>query len=549
MRSIKTLKVILADDETLVKVGLKSLASWDDNCFEIIAEAGNGEEALELIGQHRPHLLITDIMMPKMDGIELIRRTRELYPEIRILVLSSYDEYRLVREAMKLGASDYLLKLNINRESMDEVLLKIREDILSSGETDYDSDTSAEIDPQSKLAAQQDLLRDVVSNIIPDRDYLNYRMSSLGIELSESSMYLALIETNLSSVENKFVDDQDIKLIDFVVEKIVSEIANEFFSSYFIKWSFGAYLLLFSTDEPNEKTLESTHKQILMMSSTIIDIIKKYANLESAIGISRHCSDFLKLPLAYKQALMSVSDLFYKGYGQVIFSNEAAQDSHADDESILHDFSEELVSALQLSDASSVKRLLSGAQNSIQNRHLSKQSVFSFCSQIVHLTDFYLSEGWKNYQRSRYDGKLIHESLFTQKTIGDIVKWLGNFISALGDYLSDNDGKSSHAMISKSKNYISENKYRNISLTEVADNLGISSSYLSSLFSKYTGMSFTEYVNKVKIIEAQKMIRKGNFKIYEISYQLGYDNACYFSKIFKKITGMTPTDYLQNSTK
>jgi len=546
MQQTKRLKVILADDETLVKVGLKSLASWDDNGFEITAEAGNGEEALQLIGQHQPHLLITDIMMPKMDGIELIRKTRELYPDIRILVLSSYDEYKLVREAMKLGASDYLLKLNISRESLDEVLSRLREEILSTG---IEADLIHDIDQQSKIAARQDLLRDIVSNIISDRAYLNYRLANLDIDLTENAMYLALIETNMNTVESKFCEDQDVKLLDFVIEQIVSEIANEFYTSYFVKWSFGVYLLIFSPDTSAQTTGSVSQGQIKLMGKTIIEIIKKYANLDASIGISRLCANYLELPAAYKQAMKAISGLFYMGYGKVVFSGEADDADQIEMSDLDDNISDELVSALQISDAASIRRLLTLAQITIQNRHLSRQAVFSFCSQIVHLADYHLGESWKNFQKNHADSRLSVEALFSRKTIRDIIAWLDLYSGVLLAFLAESGGRNSHAMITKAKKYITDNLYKNFSLTEVSEQLGISSSYLSCLFPKYTGMSFTEFVNKIKIIEAQKLIRQGQLKVYEISYRLGYENACYFSKIFKKITGMTPTDYLQASNK
>ena len=543
-----TLKVILVDDETLVRVGLKSLASWSENGFEIVAEASNGEEGLNLVQTCRPHLLITDIMMPKLNGIELIRQARAFDPSIKILVLSSYDDYNLVREAMKLGASDYLLKLNINRESLDEVLAKVKTDILSSQSAAL-GNGRPEMDQQSRIAAQQDFLKDVIGNLIFDREYLDFRLANLGLALRERCLQVAILETNMNAVESIFSEDQDIQLLDFVLEKIVTEIANEFFDSVFLKWAFGTYLIVFSNCGPDPAAADpmAIRQQIGLMSRTIIDMVKKYANLESSISVSSPCVSYLELPEAYSQARRVIGDLFYQGFGQVIFNDEYPIEANIVAGSFGEDISADFIRALQLSDAGEIRRLLAAAQSAIRSQHTDKQYIYSFCSLIAHLSDYYLGPGWKEYKITATGRKLLAETLLSQKTVADILACIDVFTGALTTYLASAGSKNSHALITKAKKYIADNRYKMLSLTEVADYLGISASYLSGLFPKFSGMPFTEYVNKIKIAEAQKLIRRGELKIYEISYRLGYENACYFSKIFKKIVGCTPTEYWQNT--
>lgn len=116
------LKVMLVEDELLVRLGIKSLVDWESHSFDYIGDAADGEKALELMEQDVPDILLTDIVMPRMDGLELIARVKEKYPDMMIIVLSSHDEYDYVRRAMKLGIEDYVLKTSIKPSVLLELL-------------------------------------------------------------------------------------------------------------------------------------------------------------------------------------------------------------------------------------------------------------------------------------------------------------------------------------------------------------------------------------------------------------------------------------------
>jgi len=537
------IRVVLVDDETLVKVGLKSLADWEKLGFEIVAEGSNGEEGLALIREYKPQLLITDIVMPKMDGIEMMRRAKELNPSLQVIVLSSYDEFELVRKSMKYGAWDYILKLNISRESMNEILERVREVILS--EEEKKAEPSVEhYDNWSTAAIRQVFLKSIIENTMPDRESIDAKLPMMDLKLNENRLQLGIIETNLYSLKDKYCDDHDIKQLDFMLTDILTEIGNEFFSSYFLKWSYGVYVMVFSADE--QTCGEVLRDRTDAMSSTIIEMLKKYVNLQASIGISNVCNGYQKLPVAFEQASLAIRAMFYSGYGKVLHYDECSKYEVGDP--IQFDLTEKLHRSITLSDTAGMNEIFSTVLKDINIRRIEKSSIYELCSQISCLCDIHLGEQWHSYKKKNGEANHKIDAVYTMRTISDISAWLENYRNGIVRCMNERNRDEKHVMIVRAKKYIEENCVGNITLRSVAQHLRISAGYLSGLFPKYTGMCFTEYVNAAKVEKAQQLIRQGQHKIYEISYMLGYDNACYFSKIFKKISGCTPTEYQLNHT-
>ena len=176
-------RILIADDDTMVRIGLKTVINWEENGFVLVGEAANGLEAMQLVQEKKPDIVITDIKMPGMDGIELIRQLRQQSTPPEILVLSSYDEFELVKQALKLGARDYLLKLNLNPEELLHSLRAI------AAENAAASPLFSGDDEKSCALLRQNFLWDVVSNYYMNGQQLEQSMRELEIHLEGRPVY------------------------------------------------------------------------------------------------------------------------------------------------------------------------------------------------------------------------------------------------------------------------------------------------------------------------------------------------------------------------
>jgi two-component system, response regulator YesN len=536
------LKVLLVDDETLVKVGIKFSANWQELGFKIVAEGNNGEHGLSLIKEFNPDLVITDIVMPKMDGIEMMRKAKEFNPDITFIILSSFNEFDLVKKAMKYGAWDYILKLNISEASMTEILTNVKEKIISSNTKVNIDNTPQVYDTQSTSIMRQEFLKSIIQNNFDDKKYIDTRLQVMNLKLDEKRMKLGIVKTNLYLTNSKY-SDKDIKLLDFMIIEILNEIGNEFFNCYFLKWSFGVYVVVFSPEESFE--IKDFQQQITIMGNTMIEMLKKYINVAAAISISDMYDSYLSLSQAILQAEAAMEKIFYRGYGSIIFFDDEDENNNPQDNLRQFNLKEDLPKAIEISDTVLINNVFNSLIYNIQGESISKNEIYELCNQTSCLCDIYLGEKWQSNSTIQNDNKPEVETVYKLQTLQEIVVWIENYKEKMINYLNKKHVDDKHIMVSGAKKYIIKNCMETIKLKDVAKSLNISAGYLSSIFPKYTGMCFTDYVNKIKIEEAKKMLKDGQQKIYEISYLLGYENACYFSKIFKKIAGCSPTEFIK----
>lgn len=538
------LKVILVEDETLVKVGINSLINWRELGFKVVAEGNNGEHGLSLIKEYNPDLVITDIVMPKMNGIDMMRKAKEYKPDITFIILSSYNEFDLVKQAMKYGAWDYILKLNISEESMKEMLINLKEKIISNSKKINNDNLPVVYDTQSTSIMRQGFLKSLLENNFEDRKYIDAKLPSMKLELNEAMMKVGLVNTNLYLVENKY-NHKDLELLDFTIIEILNEIGNEFFNCYFLKLSFGTYVVVFSLEESAKA--QEINEQIRIMGKTMLEMLKKYVNIDAAISISDTYDSYLSLPQALAQAKEAMDILFYRGYGSIIFFDDVI-DGKSEDIGIKHiNLKERLPKAIEICDLTLINNIFGTIIDNIQRANMTKKEIYDLCNQTFCLCDIHLDEEWQIDNKTHFEDKPAVETVYKLQTLREILEFVENYRNRMINFLRKKHDDEKHNLVWGAKKYIINNCMGTPKLKEVADSLNISAGYLSSIFTKYTGMCFTDYVNKVKIDEAKRMLKDGQHKIYEISYLMGYENACYFSKIFKKITGCSPTEFVKNT--
>jgi two-component system response regulator YesN len=328
-----------------------------------------------------------------------------------------------------------------------------------------------------------------------------------------------------------------------MIIEILNEIGNEFFNSYFLKWSFGVYVVVFSPEEDSE--INDLQQQITIMGNTMIEMLKKYINIEAAISISDTYDSYLSLSQAILQAEAAMDKLFYRGYSSIIFFDDTDEKNNSHKSLRQFNLKEDLPKAIEISDTDFIDKIFNSLIYNIQVETISKSEIYEICNQTSCLCDIYLGGEWQNNNTIQDDDTSGIETVYKLQTLQEILVWLESYKQKIINFLNKKHVDEKHILVSGAKKYIIKNCMETIKLKDVAKSLNISAGYLSSIFPKYTGMCFTDYVNKIKIEEAKKMLKDGQQKIYEISYLLGYENACYFSKIFKKIAGCSPTEFVK----
>lgn len=531
--------VVIIDDEALVRIGLKSMINWKEQDCEVIGEASNGQEGYDLIVNSNPHIVITDIKMPLMDGLAMIRKLREADNKSKFIVLSSYDEFELVRKAMKYGVEDYVIKLELEPQLLIDTLSRLKEKIAIDFKNQDEKYKAEKYLNESKYAMREEFFKKVIGKIIKDEKEIQEQLNYLKITLNEDNILCAVVEV---SNAGKFIDFEksDINLLEFSVLNVMEEIVKDFFIGCCFKWNINEYNIIFSCDD---KTSESIVKdKIKVMSERIITMLKQYFNIDVTIGISNVNKTLINIGNAHAESRKALKQSFYKGREKVLFVSDI--ELNEDIKTVPYRFDiDSLIKYIELGDIESIGVVFQDIINFLNNGGVSKDSAYDLCAKIAYIINIAVGKDEKSLKVIFGVDKSFFEMISSLESIQEINAWIKKTENGIYKYIQNQSKDQNNKLISMAKKNIMENLDKVITLHDVASQLNISSGYLSTIFKQYTGVSFIDYVTELKIGEAKRLLKESNYKIYEIAQMTGYENAYYFSKVFKKVTGMTPSEF------
>jgi len=535
------LGVLIVDDEAIVRMNLKSMIDWEKEGFYILGEAENGKTGLELILREKPDIVITDIKMPVMDGLEMIREAGREYDGARYVVLSSYEEFGLLKTAMNYGVTDYLLKLELTQAVLIKTLEKQRGSLLR----EKDPLPGREMSASGKAAI---FLRHVLAGYDATEELRN-----LLERAGPDPQKLSCVAIRFSHINKKnFFAEEDYRTIETAAQSIINDITKPYFRGISFLADAGLCLFVYSPRIGGVEVME--------MCEVIIQMLRHNLNMAAAAGISSMEGSWEQINNIMIDAIWATEEVFFRGYGVIVYSAELGEEIFGTSYPAGYDWAEPYRQALELRQAEKVKtifkkihNILTPTQGDNVLHRLSRSEAFNLCFSVVGITLSVLKrdpeEHWTKANeilvRAPFDENL-YEAIGFIETLEGLREWMKCFEAKILDFFKSLPEKSyeDHIVI-MAKRYIAENFRRPISLNSAAKHLAISAGYLSSVFKRRTNIGFVEYVTKVKIDEAKNLLLSGQYKIYEVSDMVGYEDNGYFIKTFHKITGMTPKEFIK----
>jgi two-component system response regulator YesN len=532
-------KVLIIDDEQLVRMGLKSMLPWGELGYEIVGEALNGQQGLDLIGKLQPDIVITDIKMPIIDGLELMRRAIAEQPQLKFIILSSYDDFQLVKQAMKQGAEEYLIKLSLEPDILSATLASVREKIIAErGKPLIDEQLDKGL-RENLTMLREGFLKRLINKPLPSQAELDQQLKYLGIEL-EAMLCCALIRINNPAALTKY-ETHEMHSLETAILTTIDEIVNDVFKGYTLPWNPGEFLVILSGNSGYSP--ETFLAQAVAMGERVAQTVKQYFNISVSLGFGNPRHDYTELQESYFEGLRAIQHCHYSGTQTILCFTELPQDNENQASVDISEQKNILPQAIEVHDLETIGSVFETLSMIVSDPGVSREQAYDLCFQIAYLlpgalgiTETELKEvfGCKNS---------FYESILSLNTLAEIHDWLIGLERNIFRRLSRNDVQKNHRLIARAKRYILDHYAGEISLNEVAAAINISPGYLSTIFRQETGICFTDYVTEIKIGQAKKLLRESEYKVYEISAMLGYQNAYYFSKVFKKVTGMTPSEY------
>lgn len=527
-------RIILIDDEPLILAGIASLICWEEHDCCIVGKATNGHDAIDLILKTQPDIIITDIRMPVMNGLELIEACQEKHCEFAFIFLTNLEDFQLAKQAVHLGAIDYLVKLDLQPHMLIQALNRAKEYC-----SRMESHHNRELYTLLLKDTQEQQERNYFSQLIlypPDNDL----PPNPEISARYQSAYLILLQMKPEQIHFGHAEAYDFQFISNQLLDIVSGIGARYFSAHTILMPHKDTLLLVVCPKP-----ESGNDKSLTEFCTKVNVaLGTYFALTALFGISQKKAELSMLPDAFREAQSALTHCYYESSLYIAFYKN--QDSRlrqpAQREFNINFLKRSMSAAVLENESQDLKEIFCQLSELFIQYKPDKTQAVSACINIYsYLHDLLPNESSEeNIFPYSID---IAEQLSRLGSLDDILQWLNSFCDKICSLLTERKEKRSDKFVHMAKRYIHEHYTEKLTLSDIADHLKISSGYLSTSFSSYMNQTVSDYIAEVKIEHAKELIDSGQYLIYEIANQLGFENAYYFSKVFKKITGMSPKNY------
>ena len=533
------LKVFLVEDEVVMRNGIKNNIPWEQEGFEFAGEASDGELAYPLIKKEKPDILITDIRMPFMDGLELSRLVKKELPQIKIIILSGYNEFDYAKTAINIGVTDYLLK-PISSAKLLEAVKKVADMI----EKEQDN---ARLIKRYEKEMEENILQEkhklwgaLASNRLSTIELLE-KGQRLGIDFTASAYQVFLF---------KLMQEGDSTGCSEELNR-ASEKVNDLAGSWERVLSFDrspegwAFLIKGESEEEVQSTYLETRKELL-------ELVEGYPKVEYFGGIGNVVHRIGDIQTSYKEAARAFSSRFFMDANQIADSAEMVkvqmeQDGKIDVSKMLSKKREhELVERfLKNGTTEEVDSFLDelfqniGEQNckSLLYRQYVVMDLF-FCA-----SDF-LGNLEMDIENLPEECRDINQIVEMAEDAENLRYQIGNLFTETMQLRDSHSKKKYSKLLEDAKAFIDENyKHDEMSLNTVAAQVNISPSYFSTIFSSEMGQTFVEYLTHVRLEKAKELLMCSNMRTAEIGYEVGYKDSHYFSYIFKKVVGCSPKEY------
>ncbi|MCQ2981945.1 MAG: response regulator [Treponemataceae bacterium] len=523
--------VFIVDDEVIVREGIRSKIDWDNLPFTFAGEASDGELALSMIQEIKPDILITDIKMPFMDGLELAKNVKKMQPWIRIIILSGHDEFDYAKKAISIGVEDYILK----PFTSDDLLTSMNK--IASSLDNQKKELSDIARLKNEIEASSDLLRekflsDLILGSFNSSDAIE-KASELSISLL-SRMYLVTI-SELHNEANS-IDD----LITAKSCLLSSTVGNPDIISFFL--SPFTYVSIFKGTQAD--TLE---EQAYSSADAIQHAVSKNTSCTVVTTIGSTVDRTALITKSYQDAnhILELCTDFSKS--RIIGSQDIA--SYAD-KSFSFVQTDPLMDRIKYATINELDDIID------QYLKLLGEDTFQFSVMASYLFIDVVMAASKLVEEAGGNIKDVIPDVLTHTFVAHAVENRITFIQQIRFVLeavltfrdSNLQGRYSDVIL-RAKKYIDEN-YANpdICLHSVAEEVHFSPNHFSTIFSQECGITFIEYLTSVRVDQAKHLLANSQKRSSDIAYEIGFNDPHYFSYIFKKATGYTPRDYRSNCT-
>ena len=532
-------RVLLVDDEILVRDAIRKRIDWEGLGYELAGDCQNGKEAIEFVKEHPVDVVLTDICMPYVDGMELSHFLHDNYPEILIVIFSGFGEFEYAKKAIQYNVSEYLLK-PVTAVELSEVLSNMRKKLESARKEEQKIRRLTKVSKEYQKNEQM-IRSQAISSLVTcskDMGECIRNLEGMGIFLDATDYRVAVLSIDLYSElhEQNLEQRQESALMAFVVYNISDEIVSNYDAGIAYQESNNKTGILFKTNRPRE--FFGTVKKIC---GEIQEKVYETMKLEISIAVGPYVKKTDELHFSYDRANEALSYRYLLG-GNLLLDLES--DAKFENDISLYIELTQLSEAVRKNQKREVERILKIIHDKIMESRVNKSRACLYMQQVIRTLSELVEKVHPDPRRIQEERNQLLGKISEKKTFEKAFDVVECYANGACDYLKMENSSSGKRQAMEAVNYIKENYADpDLNLNGICAHLGISTSHFSSIFKEETGETFMEFLIRIRMEKAKELLEHTSLKNYEIAERVGFADPHYFGISFKKMTGKTPTEY------
>ncbi len=516
-------KVIIADDEPLLRFAVRNLLSWEDYGFTVAGEAGDGLEVLKLVRETNPDLIFTDIRMPNMDGLEMVKRLQK-ESTASVVILSNYDDFNYAQAALRLGVDDYVLKSALDEEHLKTILEKERRKL----ETFHEQNPLRE-HLEKKTNNTAAVLKDIIHRK-GTPDAIEAAALDLVSILKEPYYVIFIADSEVDYLNHIYESEENspISMFNNFIENIVGDRLHNR-GCYFLIKDAGCVVVLPRQD------FDKLDGEGLLHSIT--NLLERYTNRIYLAGISSLGQGIEQFYALYQESIFAADRYFFDETKRVISYEVSGAPSSNHMRSLLEQFFEQ---AGEMSWVSGIPSTIMEMLDEIKETRLLSANCKTILSNVLLLYGIKLTGEHKDFMdlNERFAEKIQSAGTYSvmRQEVENLLDRMGSCVNEMGKY---------SLPVLQTIQWIKDNYKERITLVLAAEQMSVHPNYLSRIFSQQTGKSFSTYLSDYRMERAKALLLDRTLTVQEIGEKVGIPNGKYFGDAFKKWCGMSPREYRQ----
>ncbi len=528
-------KLLIVEDEKSTREGLRDCVDWQLYNVGEVFDACNGKEAIEILVNNSIDIVLTDVVMPLIDGIELTRYIRQEGIPVKVIFISGYCDMPYLKSAFELDAIDYILK-PIELAELERVMKKV----VAMCDREVQQKKAVQ-EMKTKLAVSIPILRekfitDLLMGNIRDEHVIVERTRFLEIPFLIDDYYTVITAHINFNADGSVWNIEDREIYRMRIREVIDSILGVQYVSFCLTMRDDELVIII-----NSKSSIS-YNETIKVAQEIQRSVKDKIGVELSIGIGEEVRYIRQICRSYQKSLCALDQEYFLGKGKIIHYKDINFGESISDY-YPHHLQEQIFNAIRLGKEQLVRSLVEEFFEEIQNNTgMNVEYIQTICIEFVILAQKLLLES--NDIRLNIDQrKDLWKGILKQKTLSQTKEWMCTQLCDMVKQIAIIHSQRSRSIIERIKKTVQERYRDNITIQTLAQEFFITPNYLSMLFKKETGEGFKEYLTRIRVEKAKKLMQNSSLKLYEIAEAVGYTDPDYFTKVFKKYTGVTPTEY------